>query len=67
MDPEEHRRPQTDEIHPAEPWLGAWSEAVLRRYAEAHESGRDELRALLAGLEAEIVRAQMLRARERAN
>jgi hypothetical protein len=63
----EDRLPHTGDIPPAEPWLGAWSQAFLRRYAGADEPGRAELRAMLAALEAEIARAQALRARERAN
>ena len=63
----EDRVSNADELRPAEPWLGAWSEALLRRYAGADEPGRAELRAMLAGLEAEIARAQALRARERTN
>ena len=63
----EDRPPNTGELRPAEPWLGAWSEDFLRRYAGADEPGRAELRAMLAGLEREIALAQALRARERAN
>ncbi len=54
-------------LRPAEPWLGAWSEAFLRRYGRAGEPERANLRARLAALEAEIGRVQALRARERAN
>ena len=63
----EDHLPNTGELRPAEPWLGAWSEDLLRRYAGADEPGRAELRAMLAALEREIARAQALRARERAN
>jgi hypothetical protein len=63
----EDRPPHTGELRPAEPWLGAWSEAFLRDYAGADEPERANLRAMLAALEREIIRAQALRARERAN
>ena len=63
----EDRTPNTGGLPPAAPWLGAWSEDFLRRYAGADEPGRAELRAMLAALEREIARAQALRARERAN
>lgn len=63
----EDRLPHTGELPPAEPWLGAWSDAFLRGYARADGPGRAELRAMLAALEAEIARAQALRAPERAN
>ena len=63
----EDRLSDTGQLRPVEPWLVAWSEAFLHCYAGADEPGRAELRAMLAGLDAEIGRAQALRAGERTN
>ena len=63
----EDRLSDTEQLRPAEPWLGAWLESFLHRYTRASESERASLRDLLAALDEEIGRAQALRARERAN